>query len=47
MCRTAVRDGELQGKTVQKGERVVLWFVSGNYDEVVIELPVKVTRFQS
>lgn len=38
-CRTATRDLELNGRKIVKGEREVLWFVSGNYDEAVIERP--------
>ena len=31
--RTATRDVELHGETVRAGDKVVLWFVSGNRDE--------------
>jgi cytochrome P450 len=31
--RTATRDFEMHGKTVRKGDKVVLWFISGNRDE--------------
>jgi len=37
MRRTATQDSELGGKTIRKGERVVMWYVSGNRDEEVIE----------
>ena len=37
MRRTATQDTELGGKTIRKGERVVMWYVSGNRDEDVIE----------
>ena len=37
MRRTAAQDAELGGKTIRKGERVVMWYVSGNRDEDVIE----------
>jgi cytochrome P450 len=37
MRRTAVQDFELGGKTIRKGDRVVMWYVSGNRDEEVIE----------
>ena len=30
---------ELGGKTIRKGDRVVMWYVSGNRDEEVIENP--------
>ncbi len=36
MRRTATRDVELGGKTIRKGDRVVMWYVSGNRDETVI-----------
>ena len=36
MRRTTTRDVELNGRKIAKGEKVVLWFVSGNYDDAVI-----------
>ena len=36
MRRTAMRDVELGGKTFKKGDRVVMWYVSGNRDVSVI-----------
>jgi len=36
MRRTATCDIELGGKSIKKGERVVMWYVSGNRDEEVI-----------
>jgi cytochrome P450 len=39
MRRTALEDTELAGKTIKKGDRVVMWYVSGNRDEEVIENP--------
>ena len=39
MRRTALEDTELGGKTIRKGDRVVMWYVSGNRDERVIERP--------
>src|SRR4029077_15873430 len=39
MRRTAMVDTELNGKTIRKGDRVVMWYVSGNRDEEVIERP--------
>jgi cytochrome P450 len=39
MRRRAVRDVELGGKTIRAGEKVVMWYVSGNRDEAVIERP--------
>ena len=31
--RTATRDVELRGETIRAGEKVALWYVSGNRDE--------------
>jgi cytochrome P450 len=39
MRRTATRDFEFGGKTIRKGDKVVMWYVSGNRDERVIEDP--------
>jgi len=39
MRRTALVDTELGGKKIKKGDRVVMWYVSGNRDEEVIERP--------
>ncbi|MDZ4319236.1 MAG: cytochrome P450, partial [Phenylobacterium sp.] len=39
MSRTAVQDYELGGKTIREGDKVVMWYVSGNRDERVIENP--------
>ncbi len=39
MRRTALSDTVLGGKTIKKGDRVVMWYVSGNRDEEVIENP--------
>jgi cytochrome P450 len=36
MRRTATRDCELGGKSIKTGDRVVMWYVSGNRDEEVI-----------
>jgi cytochrome P450 len=35
MRRTATRDVEFGGKTIHKGDKVVLWYNSGNRDESV------------
>jgi cytochrome P450 len=37
--RTATRDHELHGKTIRKGDKVLLWFVSGNRDEDQFDAP--------
>ncbi|OJU55803.1 MAG: cytochrome [Alphaproteobacteria bacterium 62-8] len=39
MRRTAKRDVELRGKTIREGDKVLMWYVSGNRDEEVIENP--------
>lgn len=39
MRRTAMEDVELRGKTIKKGDKVVLWYISGNRDEEVFEDP--------
>jgi cytochrome P450 len=39
MRRTALADTELGGKPIKKGDKVVMWYVSGNRDEDVIEHP--------
>jgi cytochrome P450 len=39
MRRTALADIELGGKQIKKGDKVVMWYVSGNRDEEVIEKP--------
>ncbi len=39
MRRTATRDSELGGKTIRKGDKVVMWYVSGNRDESAIDDP--------
>ncbi|MGH7024922.1 MAG: cytochrome P450, partial [Caulobacteraceae bacterium] len=39
MSRVATRDVEVGGKTIKKGERVVMWYISGNRDESVIADP--------
>src|SRR6202012_2383476 len=39
MARTALRDFEFKGKTIAKGDRVVMWYVSGNRDGEVVERP--------
>jgi len=36
MRRTATRDSELAGKKIESGDKVVMWYVSGNRDESVI-----------
>jgi cytochrome P450 len=37
MRRTAIADAEVGGKQIKKGQRVVMWYVSGNRDEEMFE----------
>jgi len=39
MRRTALADFEFKGKSIRKGDKVVMWYVSGNRDDEVIENP--------
>jgi cytochrome P450 len=39
MRRTLTQDFELGGKSMKKGEKVIMWYVSGNRDDEVIENP--------
>jgi len=39
MRRTAVEDVELGGKRIRQGDKVVMWYISGNRDEDAIERP--------
>ena len=39
MARRATQDFEMHGKTIRKGEKIAMWYVSGNRDETVIERP--------
>jgi cytochrome P450 len=39
MRRTATPDAELAGERIRQGDKVVMWYVSGNRDESVIESP--------
>jgi len=41
MRRTALEDYELGGKRIRKGDKVVMWYVSGNRDEPVFDDPDK------
>jgi len=44
--RTATRDAELAGKQIKEGDKVVMWFASGNRDDSVFENPytIDITR---
>jgi cytochrome P450 len=39
MRRTAIADVELAGKTIRQGDKVVMWYISGNRDPDAIETP--------
>ncbi|MEJ5254040.1 MAG: cytochrome P450 [Acidimicrobiales bacterium] len=39
--RTAMRDYELGGKLIKKGDKVVMWHISANRDETVFEDPFR------
>jgi cytochrome P450 len=39
MRRTATMDAAVGGKTIAKGQKVVMWYISGNRDETAIERP--------
>jgi cytochrome P450 len=45
--RTATRDVEMHGQTIKAGDKVVMWFASGNRDATVFERPYELdlTRF--
>jgi len=39
MRRTATRDTELGGRSIVRGDKVVMWYISGNRDESAIDVP--------
>ena len=39
MRRTATRDVEFAGQMIKKGDKVVMWYISGNRDERAIDRP--------
>ena len=39
MKRTALEDTEIRGQTIRAGDKVVMWYVSGNRDEEIFERP--------
>jgi cytochrome P450 len=39
MRRRATQDYEIRGKTIKEGDKVAMWYVSGNRDDEVIENP--------
>ena len=45
--RTAMQDFELHGKKVSEGDKVLLWFVSGNRDETHFDRPFEIDPTRS
>jgi cytochrome P450 len=39
MRRTALEDAEIGGRTVRKGDKIAMWYISGNRDEEAIDEP--------
>jgi cytochrome P450 len=39
MCRTAMVDTELGGKQIKAGDKVVMWYISGNRDATELDRP--------
>jgi cholest-4-en-3-one 26-monooxygenase len=39
--RTATQDVELGGRTIKAGDKLVIWYVSANFDEQVFEDPLR------
>ena len=42
MRRTALQDTELGGKHIKKGDKVVMWYLSGNYDDSIFAQPEQI-----
>ena len=40
--RTAVEDFTMHGRTIRAGDKVILWFIAGDYDESVFEDPYRI-----
>jgi cytochrome P450 len=47
MRRTARNDVELAGRSIAKGDKVVMWYISGNRDEEKIEHADHFARFRA
>jgi cytochrome P450 len=45
--RTVMRDTELRGVPIRKGDKVVMWYVSANYDEEVFDEPYRLDLSRS
>jgi len=39
MRRTALADAEIGGQKIKKGDKIAMWYISGNRDESEIENP--------
>jgi cytochrome P450 len=39
MRRTALEDAELDGKRIRQGDKIAMWYISGNRDDEAIENP--------
>jgi len=39
MRRTAIADAEIGGRAIRKGDKIAMWYISGNRDEEAIEDP--------
>jgi cholest-4-en-3-one 26-monooxygenase len=39
--RTAMRDTEIRGVPIRRGDKVVMWYISANYDEEVFDEPYR------
>ncbi|HEY3797261.1 MAG TPA: cytochrome P450 [Caulobacteraceae bacterium] len=39
MARTALKDTEVGGKTIREGDRIAMWYISGNRDETKVDDP--------
>jgi cholest-4-en-3-one 26-monooxygenase len=39
--RTAMQDVELGGQQIQKGDKVVIWYIAANYDDNVFRDPMR------
>jgi cytochrome P450 len=39
--RTATRDVELRGRTIREGDKVVVWYISANFDEEIFDEPFR------
>ncbi|WP_193174818.1 cytochrome P450 [Oricola nitratireducens] len=45
--RTATRDFEMHSKTIREGDKVLLWFASGNRDDSMFEDPFRVDLYRN